>query len=438
MPYVKFETMSRTGRRVMRSPRYNWRTRQRPWVIQPVACAPVLPGETLKSSLMQSRVVSDPLFNQFTGWWLEYYMFYIKHRDLDGGDDLVQMVLDPEFSMAAWDDATDLEYYHTNGTDSPAINWPKRCLARVVDTYFRPDGMTSTTAAGLMAQGASNMPMAQIGMDGFWQSAINSTDIEAVTLDPDLAGAGSTYGTAVRPSEIDAALRAWEMQRLNKTTDMTYEDFIRSYGVKVPDAEEALKPELLRYWREWSMPTSTVEPSTGVANAAVAWGFQGRQDKDRFFKEPGFILVCSVLRPKVYLKTLTSGASMLMNDARSWLPAVMDEDPMSSLKKVSAGDPPLDSNTAAYYVDIRDLLLYGDQFQNVGVAATDANLVALPAAALGDSGKMFATATDADALFKNAGTGLKYIQQDGVLELHILGRQVDQTPLHMGNNTRAD
>jgi len=35
----------------------------------------------VENLLIQSRVVTDPLQNSLIGWWQEYYIFYVKHRD---------------------------------------------------------------------------------------------------------------------------------------------------------------------------------------------------------------------------------------------------------------------------------------------------------------------------------------------------------------------
>jgi hypothetical protein len=70
------------SRRIPRNPQHRFYLETRPWQIQPFLIAPVLPGETMKNLLLQSRVVSDPLLASLTGWFCEYYFFYCKHRDL--------------------------------------------------------------------------------------------------------------------------------------------------------------------------------------------------------------------------------------------------------------------------------------------------------------------------------------------------------------------
>jgi len=431
MPYVMVQDApTRTGKRVERSPQHSFQLRTRPWQIQPFMIAPVLPGETLKNATLQARVVTDPLENALIGWWTEYYFFYVKHRDLYDRDLLTNAMIDPSTDLSTLDGATSQAYYHTNGTDL-AINWTALCMERVVDEYFREEGTSYATAAALI----DSIPIAGVGVQNFMESATNNDDfVNPSTLDPDLASAGSAGGTTVRPSEIEAALRAWQLARLNKTTDMSYEDFLRSYGVNIPKEEELHKPELLRYIREWSYPTVTINPADGVPSAAVAWSIKDRIDKDRFFREPGFIFGVTVARPKVYLANLTSSAVMLMKDAVSWLSPFLQQDAWSRLVKVTASDPPLDANTDDYWVDIGDLLSYGDQFVNFAMSATDDGSVALPLAALGSAGKKYATSTDADSLFKTEST-LNKIRQDGVVNLNILGRITDTTPMSVGNNT---
>jgi hypothetical protein len=78
--------------------------------------------------------------------------------------------------------------------------------------------------------------------------------------------------------------------------------------------------------------------------------------------------------------------------------------------------------TEDYWVDVRDLFLYGDQFVNFALTATDAGLVALPTAAMQ---KKYASATDADGLFTSASPA-NLVRADGVVNLTIAGTTVGQ------------
>ena len=56
--------------------------------------APVLPGETLKNGLFQSRVISDPLKHRLLGAHKEYWFFYVRLRDLQRSADFEAMMND--------------------------------------------------------------------------------------------------------------------------------------------------------------------------------------------------------------------------------------------------------------------------------------------------------------------------------------------------------
>ena len=59
------------ARRVPRSPKHPFQLRTRPFQIQPFMISPVLPGETLKNLVLQSRVVSKPLVHPSYRDWEE-------------------------------------------------------------------------------------------------------------------------------------------------------------------------------------------------------------------------------------------------------------------------------------------------------------------------------------------------------------------------------
>jgi len=131
--------------RETRRPTHTFNLRHIPYQIQPFFIAPVLPGETMKNLVMQARVVTDPVVNPLIGWWLEYYIFYVKHRDLNIRDQLTDMVLNPSFDPTTPVDITeaaDLKYFHV----SAGINWARQCLERVVEEFFRNEGRHGMTS----------------------------------------------------------------------------------------------------------------------------------------------------------------------------------------------------------------------------------------------------------------------------------------------------
>ena len=224
----------------------------------------------------------------------------------------------------------------------------------------------------------------------------------------------------------------WELMRDQGMTDLTYEDFLRSYGVSIPKAQdlggspdEMFRPELIRHIRNWTQPSNVINPTDGAAKSAAYWKIAEKIEKRRFFKEPGFIFGISVTRPKLYLGSQKGAAVGLLNDAYSWLPAVTAGYPYTSIKEVldSATDGILQNQTEDYWIDVKDLFLYGDQFWNFALDAGSNNAPALPSATLE---KRYATDAMIEALFVTAGS--EYVKQDGVVHLNILTRLHETTP----------
>lgn len=386
-----------------RLPKHRFNIQNRPWAITPCMIAPVLPGETLENALFQARVVTDPIDDKLIGWYCEYYLFYVKHRDLDARDTLVDMHLQGA-SIAALNSGALVDTYHY----ADSVDWVSLCLKRVTEEYFRNEGEAWN------AHMIGNLPAASILQDSMWDSITEDTTPAAANplQDPEDMTVLSAY------QEHYAQMVAMRM------TDMSFEDYLKTFGVKgVRENEDLHKPELLRYVRDWSYPTNHVEPTTGVPTSAVSWAIAERADKSRFFKEPGFLFAVTVCRPKVYLKNQRGAGVHMLDSAAAWLPAILRQDPYTSLKHYDATAAiagPLGVATDGYWIDVRDLYMYGDQFVNYAIANVP-NGVALPTAALQ---RRYATATEADALF--AGTD-KAIRQDGVFSLQIMGALQDYT-----------
>ena len=187
-------------------------------------------------------------------------------------------------------------------------------------------------------------------------------------------------------------------------------------------------PELIRYIREWQYPNNAVDPVTGTPVPGLSWGINLRVDKDRYFKEPGFIFGVTVARPKLYLGNQRGPAVHLMQDGVSWLPIMLRDNDFASLKQVTKAGSILPTATAdLFWVDIADVFVHGDQFFHNVVAATqmplEGPIVALPEANLN---VRYPTEAMIDGLFKVAANNVIY--QDGVMRLHILGNVTDTTP----------
>lgn len=410
---ISVQNVPKMGRK-MRRPQHSFNLRTKPWQLQPFMIAPVLPMETMKRLLLQSRVVSDPVNNKLTGWWKEYYFFYVKLRDLDGRDDFTELMINYNKDLSSYNSSSQTWTYHYGS----AIDWTELCLKRVIEEYFRNEGEAWDVAS------IDGVPLMQVGDIKWMDSVINGADYS--TPDIDLTDVASQDGAAVTASEIENAMRAWDMLRTQNFTEMSFEDYLRTFGVRTQNVEPH-RPELIRYVKDWTYPTNTVEPTTGVPSSALSWSIAERADKDRLFKEPGFLLGVSCTRPKVYFGNQSGAAVGLLNDMFSWLPAVLRDDPSTSLKNVAQGAGPLQngSDSDGYWVDVADIFHYGDQFLNFSLAAADANIIDLPTAALV---KRYATATDAAGLFADDDPGTAIlIREDGVVSMEIATSLIDNT-----------
>ena len=393
--------------RKLRQPKHSYQVRTRPWQIQPFMIAPVLPGETLKSLRLQETVVSDPLKSKLIGWWHEHHWFYVKHRDLDARSDLIAMHLTGAALTPHKRVADSLDFYTTKN----GVNWVELCLKRVTEEFFRNEGEAWD------AFKVGNLPAASINQDSYLDSVIDDTIVPGT-------------GNELQDPQSDDGIMATYLEHYNRMrqmrmTSMTFDDWLKSHGIRgvqTAEPEDMYKPEMLRSVREFVYPTNTVEPTTGAPTTAMVQRSAIRGDKDRFFKEPGFIIGVVVSRPKVYLSNQKGAATAALDEARLWLPALLRDEAYTSLREHVSGasaDGPLGNvPTAGYWIDYRDLFLYGDQFVNFDIAtAGDGSSVALPTAALQ---RRYASAAMADALFTSAAPA-NQLRMDGVCQMSILG-----------------
>lgn len=403
--------------RTARRPKHVFSLKTRPWQIQPFFIAPVMPGETMKNLMLSARLVTDPLKNKLAGWWSEHYVFYVKHRDLPPAASLaLQAMHVTNASIAALNrGASSTELY----TYAGGVDYVQLCLQRIVEDFFRTEEDGAWNAAPTML---GNLPMAHVNHITGLESVRDQT--AAAINDHELPGEISEMPFGVAASFSDE-YAMYEQMRALKLTTASFEDYLRQHGQKLPEQEEdESRPELVRYVRDFTYPTNTVEPTTGVPTSACVWSVASRADKDRYFKEPGFLFGVQVCRPKVFFDKQKGALVGAMNDAFSWLPAAAHDQGWTTLKQFAFADGPLGGVNAAggYWLDVRDLFVYGDQYVNYAQTTADA-IVTLP-----DAGFQikYANAADADALFAAAAPA-NQIRSDGVVALSILGKIVNMT-----------
>lgn len=402
------ETVAPTSR-VHRRPKQKFHLRNRPYQIVPFCLAPVLPGETLSSLWFESRVVTDPIKSPIIGWSQEYYFFYVKIRDLNERDTLDDLFTNPVASVSGLNSAASVPYYHIGG--SP--NYTKMCLQRVVETWFRDEGEAWNNAD------IGNYPSAQIRDQGWMDSVVDTTVLSAGTGDP---------GTTTTPEALDAMMDAYEQLRAMNFTAMSFEDYAATFGVKL-SRENMHEPERIASFKSFQYPSNTVDPTTGTPASAVSWVFKEAHRDKKFFREPGFIFGVSVTRPKVYMQNQGGQLAHFLDKGLSWLPAIMRDAPETSLREFASGatSGPLGAvPTNGYWVDMRDLFLYGDQFVNFALTETDIHAVSVPTSALV---RKYLASADVDEMFKAASPS-NQVRMDGFASLDILGSQIDFTGGH--------
>lgn len=387
-----------------RAPSHNFYVEADFWEIQPCAIAPVLPGETLSHMALQTRCVTPTIKSRTVGWWLEYYTFYVRFRQLPSAANLVAMQVDPTVILSP-SAASPSTYYTGLG-----FNFMLECLQVITQEWFRREGELWSSATI-----RANRPAASINIDSLIDSLVDNTVL------PDGGAAAGNLDDITRAQMVTAYRRQLrEMGSDGGAVD--YEEVLASYGVSIARAAQRDRPELVRYVRDWTYPTNTVEPTTGVPTTAASWAIADRADKPRRFDDFGFLVTVQCVRPKVYFSNQTSYGSTMLDRAQRWLPPNMDELGMErSLAEFTTLQGPYGKAaggfTNGYWLDVRDLFNYGDQYLD-GVAA-NANAIALPT--VGEVYR-YATQAMADALKGTAGS---LCQTDGNVSFKIKTRAVD-------------
>ena len=401
--------------RVGRYPKHTHHVRSLPYTAQPFMVARVLPGETLQNIFFETRVVTDPVVSSIIGWKKEYYYFYVRITDLllDAARDMFVDPANASILGTYGEAANSTEFYNAKG----AVNWTKKALDRIVLSYFRDEDETVGTAVT-----AAGVPIVQIRENSFLDSLTDKDDLPE----------GAAIAGAADMGDLDRLMDAFEQLRALGIANMTYEDWLRSQGISIPGKDEN-KPELLARFSEFQYPSNTIDPSTGAPSSALSWVFRNSSKDKKFFKEPGFVLGISVTRPKVYFGGLAGSAAGFAGRAWDWMPNYLRQMPETSLKQFAADTGPLGDRTNptdAYWIDMRDELVHGDQFQNVvafsgnGASLASSHILALP-----DVNLKWKYPTEAmcKSFFVDAAGTAFYVKQDGYTSLSIKGHEVDWT-----------
>lgn len=408
----------KVGRRT-RSPKHTFHLKDvRPFQIQPHFIAPVWPGETMKNMLVQAKCEGPFVGANTVGWWFEQYYFYVKHRDLRDRDVVLEMHLDPAFTPSTLYGAANPKHYAMGEGD-----WVGKCLRAVVEEYFRDEGEDWDE---FMFEG---LPLAALNHNTIMDSLKDAT-ITSDHVDSEIPGENPVIPDGV-PAGFTEHFAQWEAMRGMQLTDATFEDYLKSYGVKVPrelKVDEIHKPELLRYVRDWTYPTVSTDEDAN-SGFAPRWNIAERADKDRYFAEPGFLFGVTVMRPKVYYGAQRAAGVNEMLTPYAWLPAVLLDQEYTSLKKIASGSDAFLLNNTGHdlWVDLRDLAVHGDQFLNFD-PVEDAGLMTSvsPFAPMLPDPESMQRRYPSNAMI----TALQYVdgslgEVDGQVSMSILGRLTD-------------
>lgn len=421
-PKVMVAPAIQAQRRKSRRPQHRFNLVTKPFQLQPFMIAPVFPGESLKTLMLQSQVWSDPLASGMKniGWWCEYFFFYVKHRDLAGwdtdtsiGKELSDMMVS-NASLAGFQDADGNAWTYCY---PGAVDFLFEATKRVVDEYFRDQGenwddqlLDSVPLVKIYGQGQS---------DGFEKLTMATAYEDRTAAVPD------------DMNELELSYQEWQSMRDAGMIDMDYQDWMKAYGSHVRPEEAGVdlhRPEDLAHLREWSYPTNTVEPTTGVPASAVGWRVGSRMDKYKFFKEPGWLIGYNTIRPKVYLGNQQGALAGLMQTRASWLPPmlagqqnvshIISDDAAGPLKNV------MDVGNVDYWIDLKDLLNYGDQFNNYATPATGNSGVPFVELPLAGGARRYAASAEIMAMFSDTTNGR--MRQDGICSLSIMSPMANQ------------
>lgn len=417
-PRVQISPDYLSQRRTQRRPQNPFNLRLRPYALQPFLLHPVIPGETLTNIMMQAQLWSDPLKPSLRniGWWWQYNFFYVRHRDLppEVRQVLAENMLDPDKDFAALETTTARQRLYTF---AGAVDWAMMCLQHVTSEFFRDEGEDWDVS---LIDGLPAVRIYGAGTSDPFERLTLETDYEDRRVDAVDAG-GHVY-----MDELQQRWAHWQALREAGLTEMDYEDFMRTFGSNVREDEES--PNLHRaedVWmnREFTYPTNTVEPTTGVPAVGVGWRHSKSGGKRIFADEPGFIFGVMNCRPKVYLRKQTGSVAGLMKDVHSWLPAMLHgRDDLGHIFSEETEGPVPNTFAEGYWVDIRDLLVHGDQFLNYDPTGTEPFL-SLPAA---DGQRRYAAESEIAQFFTGENPAAKF-DVDGLCSLTIQSRQTTST-----------
>lgn len=401
----------RTGNRQIRRPRHNFHVAFRPFEIQPFCIVPVLAGDSVKSLRFESRVLTDPIKAQITGWWAENYWFYVPLSALDEYAAAQANIITPAHDLSGLVTAASTWCYESANGPS----WLSMAMKPIIKQYFRrEDEAWNASGTTILSYPSGSVPIAGLVGKSWLDTIMPASEL------PTPSG-GTDY---------EDRWELYEGLRKQGLVQMTYPEYLRLQGLAVPEQlqesqEIYRKPELWRFIRQFTYPANVVNPAeTNEVVSACSWVVAERLDKSYFCGESGFVVGVAVVRPKVFRENQVANGTMMLRDSRTWVPSMLSDAPQESLDERTTNTAV--NTSTAHVVDVAGLYQIGDQFVRYP-AATEPPLVSLPSSDV--SNTAYPVLDDILALF--AGTAptedpaeseFGLVRMDGTASLAITGR----------------
>lgn len=398
-------------KRKTRTPNFPIGGRIAPYGLYPIWAHPVLPGETLQSASQKTILRSEAIKNPLMGAWHEQWLVYFKFSDLDR--ELGEMFIKDTIATTGFTASSDNTATFTHDGQ---IDWIGMCLRKLHESYFLHEGETAREIH-------TGIPQVKLNNASWYQNMMfEPADQSVPTSDA---------------SDLYEHLQGWMMLQQMQMTDLTYEDYLETYGVKASRGHDG-EPEILRFGRSWTTPVNSIEPTTGAPSSAWLWNLDFKSEKPKRFQEPGFVVAFQTVRPKMRnANTLFSAVGNLWGFS-DWFPSYNLEDPTAGVKEIAKNDPVFeaamtDAGTETLIYDHRDLLSHGESFYNATDPIWDYN------ESTGHSVKTGANAEDvrgeyctlADikniAAAETPDTNGRIIAYDGIAMLRVSGHIEDTT-----------
>lgn len=363
-PNIQVQQMSKLAKRTLRKPRGNTFTRLSPFAITPSFFHPVLPHETVQKIMYRSTVRTPLLAGQFQGSRLYNYFYFVPITRLsvfDGANGIRQMLLDPDTDVSGIKTtAHDASYFSAKGS----IDYLKECMKVIMEDHFRYEGEAWDHAL------IGDYPAIRLDSESVFHSLIKASEYDAgVDLNLDLDNDGS-----ITMKELNAAKIAWAHQVSSGVHEMQFEDWLTTFGVR--NAKEPNEDEIehIQTNRMWATPSRLIDPTDGGVSSVCQWDVDiNIKDRKKYFKVPGFLVGMQCWVPKYYFSNQTGSVAGFMNSHEAFFSPLTSHVEHSGYEEyplVAGGtgngtaEGPLSSSTTEYMLDLKDLLMYGENFFN--------------------------------------------------------------------------